>query len=314
MNPLRFFWGLVVVLLGLVLIATNAGWISTGVWWSILMLWPVLLIILGLKLLLHNNVKLFMVLTLLVVLLSAGYVLAINQNKWQLSFSDRSHVNLGSDVFSENLTDTFDVSQGKKLILNVSTGAAEIALHALPEGTNADVLYETKTQSMGKFTVVRTQSADVISLNLTEQSNGFQLGSGLAGLNRRIDISLPASLMLDLNLSSGASSLTADLSGLTVVNTKFSIGASSGNVILSDKVAKQTLNLSAGASSLTFKVPAGLGVKATFEGGLNSVDSASVLGFTKSGDTYTTAGFDTSAKQLVISGSAGVSSIKFLQK
>ena len=314
MNPLKFFWGLVTVLLGLVLISTNAGWISTGIWWSILMLWPVVLIVLGLKLLLHNNDRLFMWLALVAVLLSAAYVVAVNQNKWQASFLTRSHMNIGTNVSSENLADNFDVASVKKLKLSISTGAAEVSLHVLPSGTAADVLYKVRTQDMGKLAVERTVSGDVVSLNIDEQSAGLQVGPGMVGFDRQIEISLPSSLLLALDLSSGASKLSLDFSLLKPEQVNLRVGASSGEIVFSNLVARQGFTLDAGASSLSFKVPADLGVKATLGGGLNNVSTDSSLGFVKSGDVYTTGDFDKALNQLTLTGGVGVSNIKFLQK
>jgi hypothetical protein len=314
MNPLNFFGGLIVVLLGLTLIATNAGWISTGVWWSIIMLWPVILVIIGLKLLFHGNDILFMWLALIVVLLSVAYVVAVNQGKWGLTFTERDQVNVGTNVYSESFTDKFDTSTVKKLSLTVGTGAAEVNLHALPTSTSKDVLYQVKTQDLGKLSINRTISKETVNLKVTESDLGLQVVPNTLGLKRQIDISLPSSLLLDLELSSGASKVMADFSTLMPENVKLSIGASSGEIVLSDRVARQTLIVNAGASDLTFKLPAGLGVKATFDGGLNNVNIDSVLGLTKSDDTYVTRDFSKAAKQLVFTGNVGVSSIKFLQK
>lgn len=314
MNPLRFFWGLIIVLLGLMLIATNAGWISTGVWWSVLMLWPVILIMLGLKLLLHNNDKLFMWMALVIVLLSAAYVVATNQNKWRVGFMERSRLNLGTSVVSETLTDKYETAITKKLKLSVSTGAATVNIHALPEGTVTDVLYIVKSQDMGKLAINRSLSGDTVVLNVQEERVGFHMNNGMMGLSRQIDISLPSSLLFDLDLSSGASKLDADFSNLKPENVSFSVGASSGEIVFSDKVVKQTFVLDAGASSLTFRIPAGLGLKATLDGGLNNVSIDNSLGLSKSGNTYTSQGFDGATSQLTLTGGVGVSSIKFLRK
>ena len=313
MNPLKFFWGLIIVLLGFTLIATNAGWISTGVWWSVLLLWPVILIVLGLKLLLYNNDKLFMWLALVLVLIAAAYVVAVNQNKWNLSFGERSNINIGTGVYSENFTDKFDANSVKKLNLTVSTGAAEVNIHALSNDTAADVLYQVKTSDMGKISIDRSVNGDTVALKVNEENFGFQINPG-NGLKRQIDISLPQALLLDLDLSSGASKVNVDLSSLMTENTKFSIGASSGEITLSDKVARQTFIIDAGASNLTFKLPSALGVKATFDGGLNNVNIDSDLGFTKSDDTYLSPNFDKATNQLLLTASVGVSSIKFQQK
>lgn len=314
MNPLRFFWGLIIVLLGLMLIATNAGWISTGVWWSVLMLWPVILIMLGLKLLLHNNDKLFMWMALVIVLLSAAYVVATNQNKWRVGFMERSRLNLGTSVVSETLTDKYETAITKKLKLSVSTGAATVNIHALPEGTVTDVLYIVKSQDMGKLAINRSLSGDTVVLNVQEERVGFHMNNGMMGLSRQIDISLPSSLLFDLDLSSGASKLDADFSNLKPENVSFSVGASSGEIVFSDKVVKQTFVLDAGASSLTFRVPATLGLEVTLDGGLNNVSTDSSLGLVKSGETYTSPGFDRAINQLTLTGGVGVSSIKFLRK
>jgi hypothetical protein len=129
-------------------------------------------------------------------------------------------------------------------------------------------------------------------------------------MNREITLYLPPSLITDLNLSSGASKLSLDFSALQMQKATLSVGASSGIITLGEKTPRQSLSLSAGASSLVFRVPANLGVKATLEGGLNSVNTESTT-IAKSGDSYVSKDFDAAISQMVISGSTGASSIKF---
>lgn len=49
MTPARFRWGILFILVGLLLLLNNLGYISWWVWEDILSLWPVLLIVLGVE-------------------------------------------------------------------------------------------------------------------------------------------------------------------------------------------------------------------------------------------------------------------------
>lgn len=311
MDSIKLFWGLVIVLVGIAFIGVNASWWDSSIWPIIFSLWPVILIVFGLKLLIPDEkvlaLALLAVVVLAVIFVAYGYSNGTKTNVNRNFFG--MHVN--SEVFSEDITDKFDPAVTNNLNLTLSTGASQVSLKALPSSTEKDVLYRFKSTDMGKLEVRKTVSGDTVTLVVSEDNVGMMPFSRSRLVDRQLEIYLPETLILDLKLDSGASKLDADFSSLSVSNVRLNIGASSGDIRLGSKTRRQTLRLDAGASSITFHIPTGLGVKATLDGGLNTVNYDSALDITKSGDTYVTKDFDNATNQMVITGSTGVSSIRF---
>jgi hypothetical protein len=311
MDSMKLFWGLVIALLGIAFIGTNLGWWTSAIWWFVWSLWPIILIAFGLKLIVTDERLLGI---LLIALLAAAVIFVA----YGVSNGTKVNVNrnffgmrVSSETFSEDITDQFDPAVTKNLNVTVSTGAAQVSLKALPSTAGKDVLYRFKSTDMGELEVKKTASGDTVTLVVSEDNVGMMPFNRSRLVDRQLEIYLPEPLMLDLKLDSGASKLDADFSSLSVSNVRLNIGASSGDIRLSSKISKQTLRLDAGASGITFHVPTGLGVKATLDGGLNTVNYDSALEMTKNGDTYVTKNFENATNQIVITSSTGVSSIRF---
>jgi hypothetical protein len=73
MDGTRLFWGLIVLILGITFVCINVGIVGISVLWSILAMWPIILVALGLKLLIKNEI-LFSILILLLVLGTVVFV------------------------------------------------------------------------------------------------------------------------------------------------------------------------------------------------------------------------------------------------
>lgn len=69
MRPMQVFWGLVIILIGLIFLGVNFGWWDGIAWERIWQLWPLILIALGLRSIIRND---FGFLFALIVLLAVG--------------------------------------------------------------------------------------------------------------------------------------------------------------------------------------------------------------------------------------------------
>jgi len=314
MDSMKLFWGLVLLSFGAVLLGVNQGWLASSIWVSIFALWPIILIAIGLKLLVKNE-KLLSGFTIGLVLLATVFVvLTYDGGSNDRLFGDWNTwgSSLNNKVYSETLSGDFDAKAVKKVNVTVSTGAITLLVKELPDNTKADTLYEIKTADMGKIDVTKNVKGDTLTLDIKETQTGMHFVRPVT--NRRLELYLSKSVILDLNVDSGASKVALDYSKLKVQGSDINIGASSGDIFLGDMVARQTLLLNAGASSLTFHVPVTLGVDATFDGGVSTITSEPALDITKSENNYKSTNFDTKVSQIVITGNTGVSSIKFQSK
>jgi len=301
MNSMRMFGGLTLLALGGVFVAINQGALDSSIWLNIFSLWPVLLVVLGLKLLIRND-KLLAILTLFVFLFSILFV-AITYDEDTIVYKGRQEVSTGS----------YNVESVKKLDLSLNTGAVRLKLGVLPEGTASGVLYQIHSSNMGKISVVQTISGDTVSLNLEEKSLNLPMGPQMMA-SRDLELLLPADLILKLNLDIGASKLDLDFSSLKTEKVTLSIGASSGDIYLGRETTRQSFELQSGASNLVFYVPKEVGVTLAVAGGLNNIQSDSDLSIEKNGDTYSTSNFETYETQVSITASTGATNINLKRK
>ncbi len=72
MRPLQTLIGLIIVIIGVTYLGINFGWWSASAWNNVVQLWPLLLVILGLRLLLRGAMALLFVLVGLILLFIAG--------------------------------------------------------------------------------------------------------------------------------------------------------------------------------------------------------------------------------------------------
>lgn len=314
MQSMKLFWGLTILALGLVFIGVNQGWIGSSVWLSILALWPILLIVIGLNLLIKDE-KILSLLIILIVLASTIFV-ALTYNRNNTFWENRGElmgIKINNNAVNESLNDQYDLALAQNLDVSLSTGAAKVKIGVLPAGTSAGELYSVTTKDMGKLSVKKTISGDRINLAINEENVGFNFGPSMM-TDREVELYLTKDLVLNLKLEGGASKLDLDFSDLQVESLDLNIGASTANITFGERGARQDVKLSAGASSLHFYIPNDVGIEATFAGGLNTVESDSILDIIKNGDSYTSKAFDTAKTKIEISGSAGVSNIKFSVK
>ncbi len=80
MTPSRVRWGIFWILVGLVFLANNLGWLSWWVWADLLHLWPVLLIAIGLEMIVKKS-KIQWLGFLSTLLIIGAFAWAISQNE-----------------------------------------------------------------------------------------------------------------------------------------------------------------------------------------------------------------------------------------
>lgn len=312
MNGIRIFLGLSIISLGIIFIGLNASWWDASILLSVLALWPVFFIVLGLKFLIKNE-KIFSIAVLILVALCALFIFTCYRSGNSFIAKDGKFMGftVNNKTEQKEYSADFDEATTKKLSLTLNTGAAKVTLKEFPAAGNSEgKLYLVEAKNMGDITTTSkiSNGEAAVSINESNVGSGFNVGSIT---DREIVIYLPESLPLDLDLQCGASKVSLDFSKLTTEKMDLNIGASSGDIYLGSKAANQTLQLDAGASSLVFHVPADLGISASFEGGLNNINSDAHLNIEKKDNLYQSSGFDTAASKLTITSSSGVSNFRF---
>jgi len=301
MNSMRLFGGLTLLALGAVFVAVSRGTLDSSIWINIISLWPVLLVLLGLRLIVRND-KLLMLITLFVFLFSVLFV-AVTYKEDTIVYKGRQEVSTGN----------YDVGNVKKLNVDLNTGAVRLKLGVLPDGTANSVLYKVRSSNMGKVSVSQTVNGDTGDLKIQENNVDIPWGPQMMA-SRELELLLPKNLILALNVDIGASKLDLDFASLTTEKVTLDIGASSGNISLGQNTSRQSFVLHSGASNLVFYVPKEVGVSLAVDGGLSTVVSEADLAIEKMGDNYATSNFETYPTQVSITGTTGATSINFKRK
>lgn len=288
-NTSRVFWGLLLVLVGLLLLLDNFGVLEVQ-YESLWQLWPLLIVIWGVSLL---NIKGTWWGIVSAILMLASFALLA------LTAVGTVPLNMEEDgLQSQQIERTSNAIE--RLDVNVETGAGKLFI----DSRDSDVPVEAELRS------------DSMALNVDSRNDGSTQIVDVSTEGRRIwwfgnfrndlDVQLTRQLPVDLRVKVGASDLDADVSEVMLERLVVDLGASSGVVKLGDRVDSMNVTVKAGASSLTIKVPKDSGVSVSLDKG---VSSQALDGLQDKGNgLYETDGFESASKKITIQGDIGATS------
>lgn len=119
MTPSRLRWGIFWILVGLVILANNLGWLSWWVWADLLHLWPLLLIAIGLELIVKKS-KLQWLGYLSTLLIVGAFIWVVSQDRgWQMT---RHDVDLPWHDSNVEVATSFDGQQRATVDLTFNDG------------------------------------------------------------------------------------------------------------------------------------------------------------------------------------------------
>jgi len=301
MSYRKIFWGIVLIMIGILFILKNAGivFVSWHMMWS---LWPVLIILWGISVIPVNGwIKLAA--SLLVVV--AGFLLlqrdtTTDHFSWRFGrhhdWNDELNDNDSSDnqqSLSEVYNDSirfaklnFEVAAGKFLIRDSSSKLIDLER----KGTT------------GSYTMTSRDEDSVRILDLQFEQHG-----SVHNFKNDVSLRLNQRPVWDLDLDIGAASIDFDLSRFKVNKLKVDGGASSIELKIGELIPRTDVEVDAGASSIKIQVPQTSGCEVITNTFLSSRD---LKGFTKvENHRYQTPGFAKSQKKIYISLEAGITSI-----
>ncbi len=293
MKPTRFILGIITILIGLVLLVSNLGYLNVD-WQTILKIWPAILIFWGISLFFSRSAlsRLFSAAALVIL----GLVLVAGaKTSWtvtdQIIFDSRSE----SQTFESSL-DNID-----KADLTLNSGAGTFIL----KETTDKLISANVISSIGRYDLKETR--DGATANLTLEPKGKNISTAFGRNKNTVDIKLNPNPLWTLNFRLGAASADLDLSQYSLEKAIIEAGASSIDLKIGKKNTKTDVVVKAGASSLNISVPETSGTEVRASTGLSS---RSFDGFTKTGDnTYRTDNFETAINKVYVDLSTGVSSI-----
>ena len=306
----NIFWGMILILLGILFILQNFNVIDIQ-WYSLWQLWPAFLILWGVSILPANN----WVKTILVaIVLTASAYLMINRPvdkdlHWlhhhfdkEYSYDDEEE---DYDYSDENLRQDFHIAYEDSVssaIINLDMAAGSFYIR----DTSNYLLNFSKSGSMGKYTYSIKRTGDKAKINIKRV--GEELFRNNHHADHDVSLTLNQEPVWSMNLDVGAAKVDFDLTRFKVKKIDLDGGASSIKIKLGDLLPKSYVNIDAGASEIVIKVPQSAGCDLH----LSSVLSGkTITGFEKIDQGhYRTDNFDTAENKIFISMDAAVSSYK----
>lgn len=303
MKGLRFLWGIILLELGFLFLGINLSWWPNAVWLSFASFWPIILIIIGLRVLLKNN-GLFSLLTLIIVtafllisLLSPG----IDYNGVQISDN-------GLKTTSSATSQDYNKKVVKSLNLTLKAGAGNISINSLSD--NSSYLFTEENTNMGPINKSIAIHNGTAMVGLIKEKMSYFLLNPRAWGNRNLMTKINPNLPTELTINSGASSLNMDLSDIMISQLVVDAGATNGTIDFGNKEDRVFANMNIGASNLTINIPLHSGIKIYPNSGLTKISFNSPATIIKSGNVLMSQNYQLAKNKIVINLTAGASNIK----
>jgi hypothetical protein len=257
----RLFDGFVTVTIGLVILGITTGFVGFSVVWQILALWPVLLIALGLDLLgKATHSSWVRALGSLAVIGALGYAVALNVSGAEaFTWTDSSNQSASETQISE------PVGIVREADLTLKAGVAEVTL---TDGSR--LVRATGVSPWGKpdFSVERSGHNASVNLSLGD-ADGVVVWPGNSKAS--IEAELARSVLWDMLVEVGVTSLDADLSQIQVRSLEVKPGVSDCSVKLGHVprgVDVGEIVIKSGVASVKVLVPEGAEARIESESGL----------------------------------------------
>jgi hypothetical protein len=288
----------ILVALGVLFLLNNLGYLSWGIWDTLLRLWPVLLIAAGVDLLIGRRSMLTS--ALVVLLLMAGLVGAI----WWARFWQPGEVAISGETISQPL------SGARSADIDIGMGAGQLRIGALNESDN---LVEGRiAQSNGP------QVARDVSMN--GENATFKLHSQNAWVfpfgerrGERVEWNLlfNRDIPLRLHVDTGAGQATLDLARLQIANLDVNIGVGQATLTLPQR-GQFGARINGGVGQTTVIIPAGMAARVAATTGLGQVQ---VIGnFQRDGKFSVSPDYESAASRVDMTVNGGIGAITIRQE
>jgi len=306
MNLRRILDGLIVVSIGLVLLGNTTGVLPWSVWFTILMLWPLLLVAAGIDIIGRSldNTWLRLLSGLLVmggIAFGAyvGFVAPGGPNAPWIPVPFRA-----GTLHTYVMTEPADPAITRGTV-RIEGGIGELLVH---EGQWMVGVEAASPLGRPRFDV--NTSGDRVDARIGLGKDGAWVWP--LNTDTRLQVALGTGIDWDVRMDAGASRLDADFSGVDVSRLAANIGASNGDLKLGRPVAGgSTAEIDSGVSNLNLWVPREDAVEIRVESGLGTVNVPDGFSRVDGQDrTWRTAGFDQATDTWRILVKAGVSTVR----
>lgn len=308
MSYRKLFWGILLVIIGLLFILKNTGVIWFD-WWTIVRLWPLILILWGISLIpLKDYIK------LILSLVAIGVTFLVvskfdNREKpfmhwhspnsdWSFSYDNDSDTTY-NDEFQE-LYQSYDTAlTNATLSFEAAAGDFRLSDSLLTD----KLLLFRKKGNIGDYSMTSSDEEGRRNIELRIDDSEIKLKNE----GNMVSLFLNPEPVWDFDFDIGAANINFDLSKFKIGNIDVDGGASSIALKLGANTPESRVKIDAGAASIDIDVPENAGVEIRTETVLTSRD---FKGFKKiSKGLHRSDNFDSATSKIFIDVNAGVSSL-----
>ncbi len=304
MSYRKIFWGVLLVLIGVLFILKNTGVLFFN-WHTIWNLWPVILILWGISLIpVKDWIKAVLSIATVIITFCVVQKYGNNDNwNWHFNYNDdkdNTEMN-NNEPITQNLSEDMD-SLVKYATLNLNIGVGDFRI----KDTTDKLIILDRTGSQGRYSMTSEDVDSTRRIKLSLDKAEFR-----GEVKNNVEMKLNAYPIWDIELNVGAAQVNFDLSLFKTRKVNIQGGASDVEVKLGSLYPESNVDIEAGAASITVKIPKEAGCEITTNtflasknfNGFNKVDS----------HHYQTSGFVTAAKKIHINMQAGMASIDVIR-
>ena len=262
MRRSSLFWGIVIILAGVLLLLQQMGLLVFNFW---AIFWPLMLILAGI---------------------------------WFLLGPTIFHQDFHAEAVSIPLEGESEAD------IRLKHGAGSLHIGALPDG--GELLSGTCVG--GVDLRVHRHTGRVKARLSTAPDVWFGFPGTIGGRGLAWDLKISRSVALKLDLESGASESTLDLTDLRVGELEVQTGASSTDITLPAQAGYTRVSVKSGAAAVNLRLPDGVAGRIYIQSGLAGV-SVDTARFPQGSGVYETPGYATAANKAEIRVETGVGSI-----
>ena len=278
------------IALGVMLLLQTTGVVQWEAWSTIWRLWPVLIIVVGINIAFGSRMPwLAGTLIALVLIAAVGIGIAIS-----------NEVLSGAESVA-TLEEPLDGVERVDLIIDL--GAGTLSVGSLPANSANLVEGELRSFDGSEARTSVKRSGDHAELEFS--TGGFDF---FGSTDRQWTVWLSPMPTISIDLDTGASALTLDLTRLKVSNLSVSGGAADIEILAPQDAGHVNIDIDVGAANVDVVIPELVGARIDADLGLSGL-SVDETRFPKAGGVYVSSNFDSAVNKIYLEIDAGASSV-----
>lgn len=299
----RIRTGVILILIGVLLLLNTTGVLDIGVWESIAVLWPLLLIAIGIEkiFMATENLKPMAYLSPLIIVATVAYAVFVSPSG-SIAFNE-------DDDFSRQSSD-WSVSADSGLTamdVYMDFGGGRLKVRG---GADTDKLLEGQFYHRGRRPEVSAEeSGERMKVELKRRSKTVSFGERD---RERWIVKLSETMPVDMRLDAGGAQVRLDLADIVLRKLDLETGAADVDLILGTKSSEVKCDVSCGAASIDMVIPAGAGLRVVKESALSAFSTGDI-NLVESGKFLESPDFDTRSVRIFLTIESGVSSLRIRQ-